>query len=68
MTDNELKSYQALANKAFANFLRNPTKENHKIAQEAVMTYKAAILVSERISKGDNSAKYIDSLFGEGDE
>ena len=26
---------------------------------------KAAILVSERMSKGDNSAEYIDSLFGD---
>ena len=65
MTDNQLKEYQALANKAFAMFMLKPTAANRKIAQDAGMTYKAAILVNERMSKGDNSAAYIDSLFEE---
>ena len=68
MTDNDLKEYQALANKAFALFMLKPNTENHKIATDAAMNYKAAILVNKRMSSGDNSAAYIDSLFGEGNE
>ena len=66
MTDNELREYQILANKAFALYMLKPNAKNRKIAIDAGMTYKAAILVNERMSKGDNSAEYIDSLFGEG--
>ena len=65
MTDNELREYQILANKAFALYMLKPNAKNRKIAIDAGMTYKAAILVNERMSKGDNSAEYIDSLFEE---
>ena len=65
MTDTELREYQILANKAFALYMLKPNAENRKIAIDAGMTYKAAILVNERMSKGDNSAEYIDSLFEE---
>jgi len=68
MTDTELKEYQMLANKAFAVFMLNPTPANRKMANDVGMTYKAAILVSERMSKGDNSADYIDSLFEEAND
>ena len=65
MSDTELREYQVLANKAFALYMLNPNARNRKIAQDAGMTYKAAILVNEEMSKGDNSAEYIDSLFEE---
>lgn len=68
MTDNDLREHQVLANKAFALYMLNPTAENHKIATDAAMTFKAAILVNDHISKGDNSAAYIENLFGEGEE
>lgn len=51
MTDTELKEYQVLANKAFAMFMLKPTAENHKMATDAVMNFKAAILVNEHIKE-----------------
>lgn len=57
MTDNELKSYQVLANKALALFMLNPTLANRKIAADAAMIYKEAILVSELMSEDEGSIK-----------
>lgn len=69
MTDNELKSYQSLANKAFDDFLKKPTPLNHAIVNDAVKLYKAALIVTEGLnSQGDKTAEYIESLFGEDDE
>ena len=69
MTDNKLKSYQSLANKAFANFMSNPTQLNHAIANDAAKLYKAALTVSEGLNnQGDKTAEYIQKLLDEGDE
>ena len=68
-TDNELKSYQSLANKAFADFLRNPTPLNHAIAKEAVDLYKAVSSVSGGLnSHDDKTAAYIRSQLQDGDK
>jgi len=69
MTDNELKSYQSLANKAFANFIRNPTPLNHAIANDAAKLYKAMLTIAEKLgSHDDKTAAYIESLLEEDDE
>ena len=57
MTDNELKEYQVLANKALALFMLNPTPANRKIAADAAMAYKEAILISELMSEDEGSTK-----------
>lgn len=68
MNDNELKSYQALANKAFDDFLKNPTPLNHEIANDAAKLYKAMLIVTKGLnSQGDKTAEYIDPLLEEGD-
>lgn len=69
MTDNKLKPYQLLANKAFDDFLKNPTPLNHEIANDAAKLYKAALVVTEGLnSQGDKTAEYIESLFREDNE
>ena len=62
MTDTKIKSYQSLANKALADFLRNPTEINHAIANEAAKLYKAALTLSENLKNHDDkTAAYIES-------
>ena len=62
MTDNELKRYQSLANKAFDDFLKNPTPLNHAIANDAAKLYKAMLTISEKLKNHDDkTAAYIES-------